>query len=154
MKTKQKGNISSLSTIAVPGLLAGAEAAPWQAVRKQWTKLYHTGRSAMVKAAAVTLVSYLCAGYSMHSHSYPLPRVGGCLAAGGLTVGIVPYTFAMMMGTNNQLEFDSTVGVKGKGNRLSKKQTESLITRWKTLNAIRSLLPLAGAVVALWTLVG
>jgi hypothetical protein len=69
-----------------------------------------------------------------------------CVAA-ALTLGIVPYTFGIMMGTNNQLM--DKANSNWVADEKSSAEVESLLSRWLKLNVGRGLLPLAGCIVAL-----
>jgi hypothetical protein len=68
--------------------------------------------------------------------------------AGALTIGIVPFTIIAMTATNNAL-----MQVASGATALGEDATRSLLLKWKGLNMVRSMLPLAGAVVGLWTFV-
>lgn len=73
-------------------------------------------------------------------------------AAGVLTMGIAPYTFGIMAGTNGKL---ATVAAgKGKGTGREEEDVLVLLRRWSGLNLGRSVFPLIGAGVGLWALGG
>jgi hypothetical protein len=75
----------------------------------------------------------------------PVPaRLYGAAAA--LTIGIVPWTILAMNSTNQKLlaKAESTVNVKG-----DEKEVGDLLETWRTLNGIRSVLPLLGSAAAL-----
>lgn len=70
--------------------------------------------------------------------------------AGALTLAIVPFTLIFMHPTNQAL-----LQIAGGGTTAAVVNDESvraLITKWAGLNLTRSLLPLAGAVVGIWSL--
>ena len=61
-------------------------------------------------------------------------------AAAGLTLSIVPFTFAVMSGTNSKLlERSSGTNLQ---DEVSDEDTVALVERWTTFNQIRGLLPL------------
>jgi hypothetical protein len=64
---------------------------------------------------------------------------------GALLVGaVVPFTFVVVMPTNNKL--------LAPGRDLSSPETRALLVRWGWLHAVRTILSLAGTTVYLWSL--
>lgn len=66
------------------------------------------------------------------------------LFAALLVGAVVPFTFAVIMPTNNKL--------LAPGRDLSSPETRTLLVRWGTLHAVRTILSLAGVTVYLWSL--
>jgi hypothetical protein len=66
---------------------------------------------------------------------------------GALLVGtVVPFTFVVIMPTNNKL--------LAPGRDLNSPETRALLIRWGRLHAVRTILSLAGVTVYLWALLG
>ncbi|KAK2740999.1 hypothetical protein FQN55_008554 [Onygenales sp. PD_40] len=149
------GNIATYSLSPVPSLLTSAPEAHLSpsAVAKIWRSFYDRGKTQNPPIAVVTAASFFYLGWSVRTGA-PLFRKAAENAstlyyiAGLLTVGMVPYTLAVMMGTNNKLaEKAKAVEAEpakamGKGD-----EVEVLANRWIYLNGVRSLFPLAGALV-------
>ncbi|AEO70135.1 3d996d15-65c1-4aa9-9e83-3c199e82c516 [Thermothielavioides terrestris] len=90
----------SLSAVVVPCLL---DDAPRDVMLAQWARVYALGARTMPFAAAATAAAYLWLGLRGVAGS-PLGFRSRCyLAAGALTLSIVPYTFAAMRGLNARL---------------------------------------------------
>lgn len=68
--------------------------------------------------------------------------------AAALTVGIVPYTLILMKSTNDKLHRFAKKAEKEELSTYEIGESEQLLKRWGTLNAVRSLLPLTGAILA------
>lgn len=64
-----------------------------------------------------------------------------------LTIGIVPFTFAVMSPTNNRLIKKAQASVEVKGDE---KEVGDLLEKWRKLNGARSLLPLVGGALGLF----
>lgn len=113
---------------------------------KLWEALYVRGRAQMPRFAALSLLGYSYLAYDRYARG---ERWGPFALAGALTIGIVPFTLLVMMPTNNAL-----LGVaSGTGGQvLSEDAVRSLLLRWKNLNLMRSMFPLAGSLLGLWAL--
>lgn len=68
------------------------------------------------------------------------------LIAALLVGAVVPFTFAVIMPTNNKLLVP--------GRDLSSPETRALLVHWGRLHAVRTILSIAGATVYLWSLLG
>jgi noranthrone monooxygenase len=127
----------------MPGILSAS--APSQIVVKQWADIFRRGK---VLVPMIGLASFL--GYA--SLSYGRWRQGlewkGLLAAGGLAVGVAPYTLIFLQPTNVRL-MDLAGGTT---KMASDEVVRGLIVKWSSLNLGRSLLPLVGSIVGLWSL--
>lgn len=120
---------------------------------KQWRKVFEAGKAQNPPVAAITSSAFLYLAWCVRSGSPMFVRaVAGrsalyCSAA-VLTLGIVPYTFAVMRKTNSKLiekaTIDPTVAEKDGGD------IDELVHSWIALNSFRSLLPLAGGVVGIF----
>jgi hypothetical protein len=129
----------------VPGLLAAPISG--QNLAKQWMTIFETGKSQMPKVALLALFGYAYLAYDRHTRGSPW---AGYLTAGALTMAVVPFTLLLMSPTNDALIEVAT----GAARATSDEATRALLQKWKGLNAMRSLLPLAGALVGAWTLLG
>ena len=70
---------------------------------------------------------------------------GSCWLIAALLVGaVVPFTFVVIMPTNNRL--------LASGLDLGSTETRDLLVRWGRLHAVRTVLSLGGAIVYLWAL--
>lgn len=136
-----------LSALAIPGLLSTNSAVPTQMLAQQWAGIYNRGKVLGPQAAAVSLLGY---GYLMYDRSRQSRGWGKYMGAAALTVAIVPFTGLFMDNTNQAL---LGVAAGGAGN-LSSEAVRELLVRWRVLNLVRSLFPLAGALLGLYELVG
>ncbi|KAI5236526.1 DUF1772-domain-containing protein [Aureobasidium subglaciale] len=148
------GNISALSMVSVPAVAnikADSKLSNGHAVRI-WEQNFSLGKTQNPPIALASAGSLAFLAWSSRSlrtvtavglRSSPLFAV-----AAVTTIGIVPYTIAFMTTTNNQL---LAYAEKAKKDDLSVTETEDvdvLLQRWTSLNRVRGLLPLAGAVAA------
>ncbi|KAB8078315.1 hypothetical protein BDV29DRAFT_166491 [Aspergillus leporis] len=148
------GKIISLSTITVPALIQSTreDKLPPSAAIKLWRNLYNKGKAQAPPVAAATSAAFLYCAWAVRTSTTLAPLTPSnssslyCVAA-ALTLGIVPYTFGIMMGTNNQLM--DKANSNWVADEKSSAEVESLLSRWLKLNVGRGLLPLAGCIVAL-----
>ncbi|KAI2787401.1 hypothetical protein POX_f07765 [Penicillium oxalicum] len=145
------GNIIALSIITTSALLQShrEDNVSLAILAKQWRNMYAKGKAqnppiaVAVAAAFVYLAWSAPSGKPVSSHA-ALSRSGLFSAAAAMTLGIVPFTFAAMAGTNNSLQRQAQSAVE-----TSQTETMGLLERWSTLNLIRGCFPLAGAVLGL-----
>jgi hypothetical protein len=116
---------------------------------KQWRYVYEAGKTQNPPVAASTAAAFIYLAYSARLSA---PKSSIALyygTAAVLTLGIVPFTLALMAPTNNKLiRYSDRSG----GETLMQAQNadfDQLLGRWTTLNALRSLLPLAGGLIGL-----
>lgn len=145
--TIHTGGQAMLSALAIPGLLSTNSAVPTQILAEQWAGIYNRGKVLGPQAAAISLLGY---GYLMYDRSRQSRGWGKYVAAAALTVGIVPFT-AFFMGNTNQALLEVAAGRAG---NLSSEAVRELLVKWRGLNLVRSLFPLAGALLGLYELVG
>lgn len=137
------GNIAALSMNTMPALLAACREynVPVDLLVRQWSKIYEAGKTQNPPIAAVASAAFLYLAYSGRR-----PRLYATAAV--LTLGIVPYTLVAMGSTNAAL-----LAVAHAPERVSDSAAAAdhapLVRRWVLLNAIRSLLPLAGSLVGI-----
>lgn len=130
----------SLSLIAVPVLLDTTEHAPQ--LFHQWARMYHYGHQALPTMAVGTCLLYLyTAGKKRSSKSHQV-----LIAMAGLaTVLMLPFTWLVMIPTNNDLFKLETVS-RSEPNVMSLAEARELVVRWAQMHFTRCLFPLVGAV--------
>lgn len=107
---------------------------------RHWSRIFLNGHIKGPVICLTTASLYAVAAVARFSTGDPW-RV---LAAAGLsTIGMVPFTLAVMQSTNSTLFWLDREARKG--NVAARRDVERLITKWNQLNAIRALFPLAGA---------
>ena len=130
----------SLALVAAPVLLdTSTEAAQ---LYVQWARLYHYGHQIMPALAIGTLLlyAYACTQQRVAKRPWVLFAL-----AGATTISIVPFTWIVMVPTNNELFRREAVG-KADPRVLDLSAAKELVVKWTWLHAVRSLLPLVGAV--------
>jgi uncharacterized membrane protein len=104
----------------------------------QWAPSYKRATWLQAPLALVSLVSGLAAWH--------LGAGTGWLVASLFVGAVVPFTFAVIMPTNNRL--------LEPGRDLSSAETRELLVYWGRLHAVRTVLSLAGVTIYLWLLLG
>ncbi|KAI9801863.1 MAG: hypothetical protein M1833_002177 [Piccolia ochrophora] len=148
------GSLMSISLIGVPAIME----APGPLLLHQWHAMYTRGKNNMPKIAAVSL---LCHGYvtyaAYNSKVIPLRQKWPIFALGGLsTIAIIPFTFAVMHQTNQQLlrKEEASRGVSKTDDMvqagLNDEAVRPLVDRWGIMNLVRGSLPAIGALAACW----
>ena len=133
----------SLAVVAAPVLLDTSTEAAQLLV--QWARLYYYGHQIMPSLAIGTLLLY---AYTC-TRQRAAKRPWGLFAlAGATTISIVPFTWIVMVPTNNELFRLEAVG-KADPRVLNLLAAKELVVKWNWLHAVRSLLPLAGAVLGM-----
>lgn len=142
-----------LSLITVP-VFFDAKPRPAQLLQ-QFVHLYRAGHRVMPTMAVATclLYGYAAASSSGSSIGSGSPTWLLYAMAAATTIGMVPFTWLAMVPTNNALfRLDDAAG--SKADSVDMEQVKVLLTRWSRLHLVRSLFPLAGAVLGLTTLLG
>ena len=132
-----------ITVVSVPGLLAAQ--IPGRTLAIQWQAIFDRGK---VAAPGIALLSLLSYAYLAYSHYQEGREWKGFATAALLTIGIVPFTLIAMAPTNNTLIGVASGAVTSVGDEAARQ----LVEKWGGLNLTRSLLPLAGSVVGLWSL--
>jgi hypothetical protein len=123
--------------------------------------MFIAGKHAAIPGALLSSVSYFYLAYNALSSSNPFAGNGAgysYLASGVLSVGIIPFTFAVLMPTNNKLEAkeeetrmlektDEVVEIGLAGRETAK----VLVDRWGVLNLGRVGMLVTASVVGIWT---
>ncbi|KAL4885448.1 hypothetical protein BJY04DRAFT_134518 [Aspergillus karnatakaensis] len=146
------GNIGGYSFITIPSLLKShtEHSASLPLIVKQWRDMYEAGKAQNPPIAILTATAFGYLAWSVHKSIAigalaPKNAVALYSAAAALTVGIVPWTLAVMVPTNKKLIGRAeSVWVEDEG---SVTEVKGLIGKWTVLNTLRGVFPLLGAVV-------
>ncbi|KAL5349204.1 hypothetical protein ACLOAV_005492 [Pseudogymnoascus australis] len=140
------GTSASFSLYAVPRILES----PTPLLLKQFKHMYTAGHDSLPAGTVVAATSLLYLAYDSRTAGTAAWR--GYVTAAVLAVGIVPYTIAVMLSTNNVL-----LGMaEEKEEKVEKRAAEVkiLVDRWALMNLGRSVLLASAAVTAAWTALG
>lgn len=140
------GTSASFSLYVAPRILES----PALLLIKQFKHMYTAGHDSLPAGTVVAATSLLYLAYDSHTAGTAAWR--GYVTAAVLAVGIVPYTFAVMLGTNNVL-----LGMaEEKEEKVEKRAAEAkiLVDRWAMMNLGRTVLLASAAVTAAWTALG
>jgi len=131
---------------------------------RQWGHMFAAGKKNAPPFAALSALSYFYLAYATSRLSSHIPitnahrvRVWAYAVAGLLTVGIVPYTFAVMREVNGKLlrkvEETSALGFKDEVVEvgLGEETAHKLVDKWGMLNLGRAAMLMAGSLVGTWT---
>ncbi|KAK0617965.1 hypothetical protein B0T17DRAFT_495184, partial [Bombardia bombarda] len=144
----------SVSFFTIPRLLES----PTPLMLRQWARLYASGKATMPAFAGAASLAYFFLAY--HSQRVASSSSKLYLLAGAASVGIVPYTLALMERTNRRL-LKKTADAQGM--RMSEELVEVgpreegakyLVDRWATLNLGRAALSAVAAGVGLYVVLG
>lgn len=152
----------TLSTITVPVLLDTTTHPPQ--LLHQWVRTYHYGHISLPTISIATAILYFYIAASQSSRNKPWRRAA---LVGVLTVIMVPFTWVCMSPTNDVLfglQRESQIrglnqtltegsgagaGIEGEGDVATLEGVTELVVRWGWMHLVRSLFPLAAAVVGL-----
>ncbi|OBT77753.1 hypothetical protein VF21_03831 [Pseudogymnoascus sp. 05NY08] len=140
------GTSASFSLYAVPRILES----PTPILLKQFKHMYAAGHDSLPAGTVVAATSLLYLAYDSRAAGTTAWR--GYVTAAVLAVGIVPYTLAVMMGTNNVL-----LGKAEEEDEKVEAQTalvKQLVDKWAVMNLGRSVMLASAAVMATWTTLG
>jgi len=139
------GAIASISHITTPVL----STTPPSTFLPLWTRLYARGAATAPPLAVLSTACFLYLAYSASDWT------GAYATAAAATLAIVPYTLLFMMGTNRRLEARAKmVGASAKEDGGRQEESRALLEWWTVLNFGRSVLPLVGGLVGLWSVMG
>ena len=131
----------SICFITIPVLLDTVSQAPL--LFHSWVRVYHHGHQVLPTAAVGTFILYIYASIKKRSAGRPW----GTLALAGLTtLSMLPFTWLVMVPTNDQL-FGLEEKSKVEPLVRSIDNAQELVIKWTLLHLIRSTLPLMGAVI-------
>lgn len=111
---------------------------------EQWAAIYLNGHR---KGPAISLAAGLAYWSVAFERASAGHRWGLQMAAGALTIGMIPYTWIFMLGTNGRL-FNMLAEARG-GKGLAWQDVQKQVRVWDQLNAVRAWFPLAGAIVGM-----
>ena len=140
-----QGSIAAMSTIMMPSLLSSPASA--DVLAKQWLQGFTRGKALGPSLAGLSLAVYSYLAYDARAKGDA--KWLAWAAAGVLTISIVPFTL-VFMDTTNQALIAAATG--GSSKSLASGATSELVTKWKHLNLVRSVLPLTGTVVGFYGL--
>jgi len=139
--------MTSLSLVAVPVLLDTATDSPQ--LLRQWSRMYHYGHLIMPSMAVGTLLLHACTALQQSALGKPW---GVFACAGGLTIAIAPFTWTVMGGTNGELfgrlQQAGSMSKEAAAAASDLEEVKGLVKRWSWLHLMRSMLPLAGTLLA------
>lgn len=146
------GSILSISFFNVPSILL----APSPLLARQWQATFDRGKVINPSIAVLSAISYGVLSYKLYGGlNHPKAEMYALSAL--FAFGMMPYTRLVMWSTNLALfrKYDQmkNLGVEEKATEtgLEKGQsTKELVDKWGTLNLVRGLLPLVGAVIGTW----
>lgn len=145
--------MTSISIITVP-VLFDTVTQPLPLLT-QWARLYHYGHMVMpgICVAATSLFAYSALrNRAVASVKNPKPwRIYAI--AGATTIAMVPFTWVVMVPTNNML-FNLKELAGGKASVVEFAEVRALIVRWAWMHILRSVFPLAGAMLGLLGVLG
>lgn len=110
----------------------------------QWSRVYYSGHRKGPAISITTGLIYAYAAWSKYAAGSPWLVFA---VAGATTVSMVPYTWIVMQSTNDAL-FRAEARTKSEQVQ-SWAEAESLVKAWNRFNAVRSLFPLAGAILGI-----
>lgn len=147
------GSTLSISFLSIPSLLL----APSPLLARQWQATFDRGKIINPAIGLVSVVTYGFLSYRLYGGlNHPKAEMYALSAI--LVFGMVPWTQLVMWPTNVALfqKYDEmkNLGIEEKATEvgLTKgKSTKELVDTWGTLNVLRGLFPLAGAVLGTWT---
>lgn len=131
----------SISAVAVPVFL---DTTPEPALLfQQWARTYHYGHQILptISIATCTLYAYLAMKRRATQQSWL-----AYASAAIVTVIMVPFTWVVMVPTNNLL-FSLMAESKTQPLIWSMEAARELVVKWSLMHALRSLTPLAGAII-------
>ena len=138
----------SLSLMAVPVLLDTTTQSAL--LFRQWVRMYHYGHQALPTLAVSTFALYLYTAFRRTRSKTQQPW-GIFVTAGVVTLSMLPFTWIFMLATNNEL-FRLERVARSDPQVMGIDEAKGLVRHWSRLHFMRSLLPLAGAVIGMTTL--
>lgn len=127
----------SLSGFSMPVILGAPDGAQ---LTRQWLHLYNIGHRTAPPMALGTCALYIYSALTSRAAGRPWHLLA---AAGFATLCIVPFTGLTMLPTNHELMRLEKKGAAGE--KVDLEVTRGLARKWTWLHVVRSLFPLAGA---------
>ncbi|KAI0439707.1 hypothetical protein F4803DRAFT_553772 [Xylaria telfairii] len=138
------GIMMGTSLLVIPAFLDAAHTA--SQLCTQWTGLYHYGATTSPSISVATLLLYVSA--AAKNWSCRKSDRWSCLLAGIVTAMMIPFTWVVMMPTNDKL---LALEAEAKAGHLtaSLEHVRALVAGWNSMHMLRSCFPLAGALIGL-----
>ncbi|CZT07892.1 uncharacterized protein RAG0_13178 [Rhynchosporium agropyri] len=155
------GQTLSTSFVTAPRLLES----PASLLLRQWGNMYDVGKKTGPTISAIASSAFFYLAYKTHISNLALLNTTGnwtgrnwlYTLAGFLSVGIVPYTFAVMLPTNKELLRKVEVVRRvetSEEDEVERKDLErnahQLVDSWATLNLGRGFMLLGSGVLGVW----
>jgi hypothetical protein len=137
----------SLSLMAVPVFLDTTTDSAL--LTRQWVRMYHYGHQVLPTMAVVTFSLY---GYSVFRRRAAQRSWGRTLLAGITTVAMLPFTWLVMVPTNDTL-FALEVASRA-APAATLEEVKALVVKWSWMHMTRSFFPLIGAVLGTMQVLG
>lgn len=132
----------SLSAFVVPVLLDTNPDADH--IVRQWSRLYHYGHIYLPALCVSTCGVYLYGAFNKRTAKSP--QWSRYAAAAVATITMVPFTWLVMVPTNNTLfGLEESGSGSGSGSRADRGFVRELVIKWAWMHVARSLTPLVGA---------
>lgn len=129
----------SLSLIAIPVFLDTTPTA--SQLVTQWARTYQFGHLVLPTLSVATFALYAYISRTRASADRPWLSL---FLAGMTTIAMVPFTWFVMVPTNNRL-FELEAAAKAGVLDTTLQEAQALVMKWNVLHFTRSLFPLAGA---------
>ncbi|CAG8943233.1 unnamed protein product [Penicillium salamii] len=133
------GEIFTYSYGAVPATLEATSTSQTLAA-KQWARFYHRGHAIGPAFAFVGAGSFAWCALTSHNLLY--------WGAAALNVGIVPWTLMFMVKTNKSI-FEFADREDHQSTKEDDSRLTALLSKWATLNTVRSFFPFFGGALGL-----
>lgn len=147
------GSVLSISFFTVPSMLL----APSPLLARQWQASFDRGAIINPAIGLVSVFAYGFLSYRLYG-SLNHPKAEMYALSALFVLGMLPWTRLVMWPTNVALfrKYDEmkNLGVEEKATEVGLAKGEStkeLVDRWGTLNVVRGLFPLVGAVLGTWS---
>ncbi|KAI0858550.1 hypothetical protein F4860DRAFT_298836 [Xylaria cubensis] len=134
------GIMMGTSLVTIPAFLDTAHTA--SQLCTQWARLHHYGAIISPSISVATFVLYVYAAVRNWS-SHKSDR-WSCVLAGIVTAIMIPFTWIVMMPTNDKL-FALEIEAKAGNLTESLEHVRALVAEWNSMHMLRSFFPLAGA---------
>ncbi|KAI0155727.1 hypothetical protein BJ166DRAFT_593937 [Pestalotiopsis sp. NC0098] len=135
------GAMVSLSGIAIPVFLDTTKTAA--DLYTQWARTYHYGHLAL---PALSIGTFLLHSHAAANKARAGKRWQSSLAAGLVTMVMIPFTWVVMSPTNDKL-FALAEATKAGVLTSGLGEAKELVAKWSMMHLARSLFPLAGATI-------
>lgn len=147
------GSILAISFFNVPSILL----APSPLLARQWQAMFDRGVIINPSIAVISAISYGVLSYKLYGGlNHPKAEMYALSAL--FASAMLPYTRLVMWSTNLALfrKYDEmkNLGLEERATEagVAKGQsTKELVDKWGTLNLVRGMFPLIGAVIGTWT---